>query len=73
MNVHVLMCVVHMQLTPLVLVFMVIPVCDLMEVVVGLHSPSPLLCRAADQTGRREVQDASGSQSRELRHTDGQV
>lgn len=73
MNIHVLMCMVHMQLTPLTLVFMVIPVCDLMEETVGLLSPFPLLCRAADQAGRREVQDASGSQSRELRHADGQV
>lgn len=64
---------VDMQLTPLMLVFMVIPVCDLMEEAVRLHSPSPLLCRAADQAGRGQVQDASGSQSRELRHADGQV
>lgn len=38
-----------------------------------LVSPRPVLWRVADQLGRCEVQDGSGSESRELSHADGYV
>lgn len=63
MNIYVLMAVA----TPM---FVSVPVCDFVEEMFGLLSPLPVHCCIADQFGRREVQDASGSQGRELGHTD---
>lgn len=52
---------------------MVFPVCDVMQEMLRLVSPRPVLWRVADQLGRCEVQDGSGSESGELSHADGHI
>lgn len=46
---------------------------DVVQEVLRLLQPPALLHGLADQPGRREVQDAPGSQSRELGHAEGLV
>lgn len=50
-----------------------IPVGDCVKQVLRFLKPSALLHSVADQAGRREIQDASGSQSRELGQADGHI
>lgn len=50
-----------------------LPVGDCVKQVLRFLKPSALLHSVADQAGRREIQDASGSQSRELGQADGHI
>lgn len=75
MNVHelVLVVVVVVRLSLLVPVFMVILTCAFVEETFSLLSPPPLPHGGAHPAGRGKVQDASGSESSELRDTDGHI
>lgn len=68
MNVHVVVSVLSPAL--LMLVFMMLPVCDLVKEVLRLLRPPPLTYGRADRSRRGKVEHTAGSELGELGHTD---